>query len=291
MRCVEGPKMRGLVLDRRGTVRSRVSRRWPLGLAAGLVLALGVLALMTMPDAAAPERSTAPAPPVPPAAPAWIDIVKPVEMFGVSAPEFDKQPHAFVARRHLVGGGRQDFLSFGTPDGLGPYLRLSLYRVGTEAPLDAPLFVDVARRAADTSLGIRHAGGPYTVATRFGRFEAVDLDLASEAVPTCTGVRLLVPSPALRIVGLACGPRRRPLNAAALACLLERIDLTAAAEDPALSRFFAASELARNPACAGAAMAPTPLHAPWLDDPVAAAPSRRVAKTSRVSNQKPAKPL
>ena len=63
-----------------------------------------------------------------------------------------------TASRRRRGG--RTFCRSARRDGLGPYLRLSLYRVGTEAPLDAPLFVDVARRAADTGLGIRHAGRP-----------------------------------------------------------------------------------------------------------------------------------
>lgn len=225
----------------------------------------------------------------PATAPAWIDITKPAEMFSVSAPEFDGAPRSTVARRHRTGGGRQDFLSFGIPDGANAYLRLVIYRVGTEDAPETPLFVEAARRAADVGLGIRHAGTPYVLATRFGRFDALDLAMASEAVPACTGVRLRVPSPDLRIAGLVCGPRARALSPTALACLLERIDVTAAAADPALTQFFASTELARNPACAGGTMGPTPAHAAWLED--AGSPSRRLAKAGRNANQKAPKPL
>ena len=173
--------------------------------------------------------------------------------------------------------GRQDYLSAGTPDGLGPYLRLAVYRIGSEPAPDVPLFVDVARRAADASLGIRRSGTPYELTTRFGRFEALDLDVDSHAVPACTGFRVRIANPTLQMAGLVCGTPQRPFTRTALTCLLERIDLNSAGEDAPLAQFFAASELARNPACAGAAMAPTPLHAPWLDDK----PSRRpVTKTS-----------
>ena len=258
-------------------------------------MSVGLLAAIAMPrqdDAIASAASAVPSAAAV-AAPAWIDIIKPVEMFGVSAAGFDKLPRSYLARRNRLGGGRQDFLSLGTPDGTSPYLRLSIYRVGSEASADVPLFVDVARRAADAGLGIRRSGTPYAVTTRFGRFEAVDLELAGQPELTCAGFRLGVASPDLRIAGLMCAPQRTPTTPAALTCLLERIDLNAAGDDEALARFFAGSELSRDPSCAGAAMAPTPLHAPWLDDKPAPATHRAAAKTGVKAqmNQRPSKTL
>ena len=291
--------MRVLTADERPaphmTSSRRPLRRWPVPFAGICLVSAGLLAAMALPrqDEAAAPAAAAVSPAGAVSAPAWIDIVKPVEMFGVSAAGFDKLPRSYMARRNRLGGGRQDFLSLGVPDGTAPYLRLSIYRVGSEASADVPLFVDVARRAADAGLGIQKSGPPHAVTTRFGRFEAIDLELAGTSGLTCAGFRLGIASPDLRIAGLTCGPQRKPTTPADLTCLLERIDLNAAGDDEALARFFADSELSRDPSCAGAAMAPTPLHAPWLDDKPTPATRRAAARTGVKAqmNQRPSRTL
>ncbi len=69
---------------------------------------------------------------VPP--PQWIDIVRPIEIFGLDAPELAKNTKVYYrARRHREWDGRQDMLGFGQLRGKDLFLRLMVYRIGSEA--------------------------------------------------------------------------------------------------------------------------------------------------------------
>lgn len=196
----------------------------------------------------------------------WIDIVRPIRIFDLTAPELAKAPLVYAAERHATGGGRQDILTFGSLDAPA-YLRLQLYRVGTEAAPAMPLYVDFTRAAASANLAITRSLPPAEMPTRFGPFEVSDLTLAQKsgaAVP-CLGFRGMALSGGFRVLGFACGGRTLALSRPALGCLIDRLDLAEAGDDQALAGFFAASELRRNPACAGSELRPSIHRASWLD--------------------------
>jgi hypothetical protein len=202
---------------------------------------------------------------VPP--PQWIDIVRPIEIFSLDAPDFAKDTRVYRARRHREGGGRQDIFGFGRLRGQDPFLRLMVYRVGSEAAPQMSFYVDLARQAAAAELSIGHSSQPQISATRFGPVEIADLDLAERQGPAtpCLGFRSTAIDAPVKLVGLACGTSDKPLSRPGLVCVIERLDLNSAGEDPGLARFFAESELKRNPACAGIALGPKPVHANWAD--------------------------
>lgn len=235
-----------------------------LGMIVGAVflLALGILILAA---ANAPDVNHRPASAAAVAAPAWVDIVRPIHIFDLTAPELAKSPLHYVARRAEVGGGRQDILSFGTQAN-SPYLRLLLYRVGSESAPAPPLYVDLVRNAADADLAIVRSRPPEQLATRFGPFEVADITLATKTGQTspCLGFRGLPLAGKFRILGFACGGMQL-LSRPALACLIERLDLDEAGDDHDLASFFAGSELKRDPACLSNALRPTGAHASWLD--------------------------
>lgn len=212
--------------------------------------------------------------------PQWIDIVHPFEIFGLTAPDLGKSTKIYQARRYRDGGGRQDTLGFGDLNEEGPFLRLTIYRPGSETLAPVPFFVDMVRATAAADFSIAHNRQPRETATRFGGFEIADLDLAAKnGTPTpCLGFRSIATDAPVRMTGFACGGKDKPLSQQALACLIERLDLNSAGEDQALARFFAAAELKRNPACAGMTLAPTPVHANWLDQ-ADARPQLRLRKT------------
>lgn len=248
-------------------------RRWPLGSAALAALILAAaLVLAGMKPPQVPVQNAAPAPPLP----AWIDIPHPIELFGLDAPDLLKSALTYEARRHRTGGGRQDILTFGKFSGEEPFIRLMLYRVGTEQAPQAPLFVELARLAAAAGLSVPRSLAPEDLATRFGDFETADLDLAAGAgLPTpCLGFRAAALDSSFRISGFACGTPAKPLSRPALACLLDRLDLNSAGDDRALAGFFAASELRRDPVCAGTGLAPMVLRADWIDQDDAPPPLR-----------------
>ncbi|HTJ01579.1 MAG TPA: hypothetical protein VL492_02215 [Methylovirgula sp.] len=196
----------------------------------------------------------------------WIDIIHPIQIFDLTAPELAKSPLIYTARRHEAGGGRQDILTFGGLDS-SAYLRLQLYRVGSETVPSVPLYVDLTRAAAAADLSIVRSLPPAEMPTRFGPFEVSDVTLAqkSGASVPCLGFRGVALDGGFRVLGFACGGKALTLSRPALGCLVDRLDLAEAGDDQTLSSFFAASELRRNPACAGNALRPTVHRASWLE--------------------------
>jgi len=202
-----------------------------------------------------------------PAALQWVDIVRPIEIFSLTAPDLGKYTKIYQARRRIDGGGRQDMLGFGALTGDDLFLRLMVHRPGSEAAPQVSFFVDMVRRAAALDLSVAHNQLPREDATRFGQVEIGDLDLVEKdgtATP-CLGFRSTAYDTPIRLIGLACGSKARPLSRPGLVCLIERLDLNSAGEDVALAHFFAAAEMKRNPACTGIALGPTPVRANWLD--------------------------
>ncbi len=189
--------------------------------------------------------------------PAWIEIASPPEVFSLKAPEFSGDATHYVARRHRTGGGRQDILEFGGSNENAPLLNLLIYQPGNEATPDSSFYVELARRAAETGRAIIRAEQPVEMTTRFGAFEVARLGLARDSASPreCLGFRFANTEPNLRITGFACGggaALASPLTSkAALACLIDQLDLAPATEDKGLIDFFAAHYAIRSPDCLG----------------------------------------
>ena len=92
---------------------------------------LGAAAVLSMAATqffqATPARQTAPA-----ARDPWTTIRKPFPAFALSIPEAGDAPAHYTIRYNAEGGGRQDILSRGEPDGANPYLEVLIYRPGSE---------------------------------------------------------------------------------------------------------------------------------------------------------------
>ena len=187
----------------------------------------------------APARATTAAP-----RPAWVEIQKPFRLFDLAAPQLAREKRLYTARRHNTGGGREDVLTFGEFAGTGPFLRVSVYRHGSEKSADAAYFVDMARRAAQLGLSLGRANNAETQATRFGDVETAALTLTEGRVArdNCRGFRFSAAQLGLTLAGFACGAGQEAVSGGDLACLLDRLDLVSAGEDRALRDFFAAAQ-------------------------------------------------
>ncbi len=236
-------------------------------LAGGLGLALLAEADAPLPVAHIDEQAAP--------APAWIQINRPFELYGLEVPEVAKLSKSYEALRHQTGGGRQDILTFGNVKPDSAYFRLILYRLGEEDAPNAPFFVELARRAADGNLSITKSIPPVSLATRFGDAEVADVTLtAAEGTSLpCLGIRMQAKGVPWRMTGFACGGAK-PLPRQELQCIFDRLDLNTAGDDRALANFFAETELRRNPACAGTRLTPTTPRAAWLDDKETPAPPK-----------------
>jgi hypothetical protein len=223
-----------------------------------LKMSLGVLLVLAAAGLLRDWPQAAPLPPPPPPAPtaAWVEIAKPYPLYDLIAPSLAQAQRVYTARRHVSGGGREDVLSFGQFGGPKPFLRLSVYRHGTEDVPDPVYFVDMARRASALGLAIAEADLPLALPTRFGAFESGPLALvgpASIGRKTCRGFRLTVAAPGLTMGGFMCGGGDDVIGAAELACAIDRLDLLSAGQDRALSDFFGAAGNRKGRACAEAA--------------------------------------
>lgn len=252
----------------RAARRPLLARLLPACLAA-LAVGAGVM-FMAASDAA---MSPAPAAPPPPAR-AWVDIVRPIALYSLDIPDLARLDSAYEARRHEPGGGRRDTLAFGRL-GATAYLRLSAYRLGEEAEPAASLFVEAARRAGEIGYAVTRLGAADATPTRFGAMETADVTLARGAGEAhCLAFRLIPQDGAevMRLSGLSCGAPAQPIDRAALACQIDRLDLRSAGDDAALRRLFVQAERRRDGACAPSRLA----RAGWLE-PAGAAPTLRGA--------------
>ncbi len=267
-----------------------------LSFAIGAALLCGGVAVAATTIARGPVRAASPKPTSPkptspeptflePASPKpmaehWIAIAKPVRIYDLEAPAFRGLPATYTARRHALGGGREDTLVLGALSGTAPMLRFSAFRRADEAADAAPLATALARLAADAGL-TRVEEGPFRpdvdqnprrgqgegITTRFGRVEVAGLVLSGGGrLVSCDGFRLALDRPAFAVTGLACAAYGRPMPRRTLACLIERLDLASARDDRDLIDFFAASELRRDAGCAGMGLGPNAVHAASLDD-------------------------
>ena len=208
-----------------------------------LALAALMLAGLLDPEAEAPQPSAPPPP-------GWEEIVAPAQRFTLDSAEFGHAPALYEARRHLAGGGRQDFLTFGANFATAPYLRLALYQVGEETAPRVDFFVDLTRTAALAGLSVIRSTLPQPQATRFGAFDVAELgvtDGASERM--CLGFRFRPEGADLRLAGFACAAEK-VLDRNQLACVLDRLEPAAGLDDPRLAAVFADARAAADQGCA-----------------------------------------
>ena len=246
------------------------AQAWPVprvgsgSAAAALVCALGAVCAFAV-AVLAGSRSVPEVAPTPvivapiPAAPRWLEVVKPVQIFSLEAPQFRRESLAYAARRLVSGLTREDTLAYGTPSGEAPMLRLALVRGSspdTGSALGGGMARIAERQGLDPTIGTKRGA----LTTRFGRFDTATLRISGRA-GACDGFHLALAAPALSVDGIACGTARGDL-----ACLIDRLDLVSAGDDRPLADLFAATELHRNPACAGMRLGPDVVHAAWLDD-------------------------
>ena len=201
------------------------------------------------------------------AAAPWTEVNHPFQLYALVGTDLAKLPLAYRARRNVVGGGRQDDLSFGDLKGQAPYLHLFFYRPGAEAAEPLPFSSDLARLGIESDLAVGRSGAIGSLATRFGGFEVQDLRLADHRVSTpCLGFRLAPSRGApLRIAGFLCGTAEKPVGRDVLGCVVDKIDLVSAGDDVALRRMFVEAERRRGPACAPAPLVEAGFKATWLD--------------------------
>ena len=254
-------------------LRSALRFAKPVLFGAALLLACAT-ALLLLPGqggANAPDdgKAATPATPGAPEKPAWLHVIRPIHLFALEAPELIKTAANYDAIRSTAGDGREDSLSFGSAARLDAlFMRLSVYRAGSEAADPAPFFVDLTRRVATAGLAVSKATQGEPIHTKFGDMEIAEMKLSMKGVErACLAFRRAVPGESLRLGGWYCAPIGAFAGRATLSCLIDRLALLSAGEDHLLRDGFVAAERRRLTCGKAPMLAVSAGSAPLVQDP------------------------
>jgi len=245
----------------------RLAPRPPLTLARAFALlrafafvAIACAAAVLGYDLVGPTPAASSVTPTEDAHPAWIEVTRAAGAFAVAMPGLDPAQSAYLVRRHRDGGGRKDLMTFGAPDDKGAYVRIELYRPGTEGEAIADPLDAVAALAADTKINAELSETPSTLRTKFGDLSVIDMNVAGANTPrSCIAVAGAWDDPRLGMVAWWCNDGPEMVAHGQLACLLDRLTLMSAGGDERLASYFAKAELKRNFCnAAGSILAATP---------------------------------
>jgi hypothetical protein len=224
---------------------ARVVRSVLVGVTLLLACVTAALLLSNSGDAGLPEMTALK--PTPALKPAWLPILRPIRLFALEAPELTKAAASYQAIRSTLGDGREDDLTFGSAAGTeAPFVRIAVYRSGSEASEPAPLAADLAQRAAAAGLVAGKAAPGEPIHSKFGEMQIVEVKLSqTELERSCLAFRRAVAGEALRIAGWYCAPVDGFAGRAGVSCLIDRLALISAGEDLALRDGFVAAERRR----------------------------------------------
>ena len=225
----------------------------------------------------------------------WIHVAKPFPAFSLSMPELSESGFDYAMRRHAVGAGRKDILTWGELEDDAPHMRVEVYRAGKESPRFEAPELEIAARLQDLdSATLKPAG---TLETKFGQVPLVEISITNPARQCLAFVRAY-DRPRLQILGWHCASGTAPI-ARDLACALDRLVLVAAGSAPKLRELFARAELKRN-FCGqrNYLMTPTPKLGPSAPPParawsgeVGAGSPKKTMRHSSVGARTDAKPV
>lgn len=195
----------------------------------------------------------------------WINVTKPIPIFGLESPELERGSATLEARRSQDGSQREDVLAFSSFTESKPHLLLRLSVEHGRGELTQPFIIALVRDAAARAMSVQRSGTPTAIATRFGPVETADATLSDGDVSrSCIAFRMDAGALPLSMSGWWCGGAK-PADRQQLVCLIDRIDLLNAGDDKALRTAFSHTELKRQPTCAPPRLSSTGRKASWLD--------------------------
>jgi hypothetical protein len=147
----------------------------------------------------------------------------------------------------------------GSTPGATPVAELEIYRPGGEfSPQDAA-GADIAARMDPEGVHGPEAAG--VIDSKFGPVALLRLAGSADGTKSCLGFIKRIDDPMLEISGWTCQGDGIPARRAAIGCMLNRLILLTAGNEPKLAGLFARAELKRG-SCNAAAPLVTP--ADWV---------------------------
>jgi hypothetical protein len=252
--------------DRAAALRDRISEISSLPPSTLLAYAaVGVMAVILADDLV---RRPPPAPSPPTEfrpQPEWIEIPRTPGAFALNSSLLEGTH--YVVRRHRSGGGRKDELTFGDPSARRPYVRIVLYRPGTEGMAEPDPLEAVVEVASQSSIDADLQETNRKVTTKFCALPIVAMTVKSATGPRyCIATAAAWSDPRLGLTAWWCNEGAELVAHGDFACLLDRLALMSAGGDDSLAEFFARAELRRR-TCGpdGSFVSPTPKrHDDWI---------------------------
>ena len=182
-----------------------------------------------------------------PERPLWNEIARAQGAFALESPVLEGLELSYLVRRHRVGGGRKDLMTWGSVDGDGAYMRVVLYRPGTESAfLDDPLDIATAL-AAESGIDAELSGAAGELKTKFGDLPIVNMHTWGKNGPrACMAVAHSWNEPRLSLVAWWCNRDWQLVQRGHVACLMDRLMLMSAGGNGKLAAFFARAERERE---------------------------------------------
>jgi hypothetical protein len=177
--------------------------------------------------------------------------------FAVSQFDLPGKTEAYEIFRHPEGG-RKDVFRW-SAQGEKPVAELELYRPGGESGQSGPAIAEIAARVDPDGMRALEAAG--VIDSKFGAVTLLRMAGNADDAPSCLGFLKHLDEPDLRISGWSCQGDTLPARRAAVSCILNRLMLLTAGNDPKLAGLFARAELKRGNCAPAAAPA---LAADWV---------------------------
>jgi hypothetical protein len=227
--------------------------RQSVAMLARLALYVGALALFAIGAAQLWAGLPVAALDLPLAASDWSPASRSHPAFAVSQQDLIAKSESYEIYR-TSQGGRKDIIRWSTAPGEKPLAEIELYRPGAELDQSGPPAAAIAARMDPD--GMREIVGEGFVDSKFGPVALFGFADRSDDAHRCLGFMKNLEQASLRIGGWSCQSATLPARRAAIACILNRLTLLTAGNDPKLAELFARAELKRGVCQSGnAAMA------------------------------------
>jgi hypothetical protein len=176
--------------------------------------------------------------------------------FAISQFDSRDRTEAYEIFRHPEGG-RKDVFRW-TDRVSKPIAELEIYRPGGESSEAGSAAADIAARMDPSGMRELEAAG--VIESKFGTVTLLRL-VGPDTAHTCLGFLKRVDEPNFRISGWSCQGDNLPARRSGISCMLNRLILLTAGNDPKLAELFAHAGLKRGDCATVAAPA---LSADWV---------------------------
>jgi hypothetical protein len=227
------------------------------GTLARLIAYVGTLALLAIVGIYLWDQLPADEPSEPSAKAGWSVAHQSYPAFTVSQFNLPEKTKAYEILRHPEGG-RRDIFRWAV-QGQRPIAELELYRAGGEFnPSESVLAGLAARMDSGNGHELEAAG---LIDSKFGTVTLFRPAGEPDSSRSCLGFIKQFDEPNLQISGWSCQGDALPARRAAIGCILSRLMLLTAGNDPKLAELFARAELRRGSCAPASASA---LTADWV---------------------------